>query len=517
MAIPDADIVGAPGWWLARLFAALQDKRRRNRLQDLYDRYHGQGPLPEAADSAREIFYNFQKKARTNFAQLIVSAVSERMTVVGFGTASASDETGDAEAAELFTRAGLDVSSNDAHDMMLNLSECYLVIGEYDDDIEAPIVTVEDPRWMISAADPLAPRRMIAALKVLHDPIAGQDQAYLYLPGRFFGPGKNAQIRVATRTVLVSGLGSLPFDPKAWTWDNRLSGELTHPRMPVVRLLNKDEVGEYELHTDILDRIAHQTLQRMVIATMQAFRQRAVTGLPLDDENGTPIDYHDVFTMDPAALWQLPATAKMWESGQVDLTPILSAVKDDVTHLAAVTATPMHMLQPEGANQSAEGASLAREGLVFKTEDRIARCRPAWAQVMSLAFLQSGDAQRSDLARIETRYKSPERLSFTERADAASKAQNDIPRRSRLIHIWQFTPAEADRMMSEWEEEQLVQAATQAAVDNELAASTAAAAAAAGVPQPATPVDALNVDNLNTVVGLGTSKVPATSVNGAIG
>lgn len=511
MAIPDADIVGAPGWWLVQLFAGLQAKQRRHRLQNLYDRYHGRGPLPEAAEGARQIFYDFQRKARTNFAQLIVSAVSERMTVVGFATANASDESGDAEAADLFARAGLDVSSNDAHDMMLNLSECYVVVGEYDDETAAPIITVEDPRQMISAADPLAPKRMIAALKVLHDPIAGQDQAYLYLPGRFFGPGRNAQIRVATRTALISGLGSLAFDAKAWSWDAQLSGELSHPRMPVVRFLNKDAVGEYELHTDILDRIAHQTLQRMVIATMQAFRQRAVTGLPLEDDNGQAIDYNDVFTMDPAALWQLPATAKMWESGQVDLTPILSAVKDDVTHLAAVTATPMHMLQPEGANQSAEGASLAREGLVFKAEDRIARCRPAWAQVMSLAFLQSSDTTRADLARIETRYKSPERLSFTERADAASKAQNDIPRRSRLIHIWQFTPAEADRMMSEWEEEQLVAAATQAAANNELAANTAAAATVA----PAASVDTLNLDSLNTVVDLGTGKVPATSVNGS--
>lgn len=506
VAIPDVNRAGSPGWWLDRLFKGLQHRKRRDRLKDLHLRYHGQPPLPEAADGAQQIFYNFQKKARTNFAQLVVSAVSERMTVSGFKTANDGDETGDATAADLWMRAGLDVESNNTHDLMLNMSECFVVVGEYDDEIEAPIVTVEDPRYMISAADPLAPRRMIAALKVLHDPLVEQDQAYLFLPGRFFGPNQRAQVRVAVSPAKISGLESLAFSPESWTWSAELSGELSHSRMPVVRFLNKDQVGEYELHTDLLDRINHQTLQRMVIATMQAFRQRAVTGLPVVDENDREIDYSEVFTMDPAALWQLPETAKMWESGQVDLTPILSAVKDDVTHLAAVTKTPMYMLSPGGVNQSAEGASLVREGLVEKTDDRIDRTRNPWAQVMNLCFLQSGDTERAQLSKIQTIFQPAARLSFAERADAASKAQNDIPRRSRLIHIWQFPPQVADQMMSEWEEEQLVAAAAAAAVANQQQQQNTVVSPAE---QPT--VDAFDLSTVTDVVDLGTDTVPATS------
>ncbi len=500
MPIADAELRGSPGWWLNRLFLGLQDTRRKRRLNDLYLRYHGRPPLPEAADAAREIFREFQRKSRTNYAELIVSAVSERMTVSGFRMADTTDETGDTGAAELWERAGLNVTSSDCHDLMLNMSEAFVVVGEYDPDIDAPVVTVEDPRQMIAASDPINPRRLIAALKVLHDPVVQQDQAYLYLPGRYFGPRAAAQIRVATRSTTITGLESLPFNPKAWEWDEQLSGELSHPRIPVVRFLNKDGVGEYEKHLELLDRINHQTLQRMVIATMQAFRQRAVMGLPVEDENGDEIDYGGVFTMDPAALWQLPETAKMWESGQVDLTPILSAGKDDVTALAAVTKTPMHMVLPGGVNQSAEGASLSREGLVFKTRDRIERTRTPWSQVQALNFLQT-DGADVDLGQLQTLFASPEKLSFSERADAASKAANDIPRRSRLIHIWQFTPAEADRMMSEWEEEQL---------------GLAAAAAAAGPSPVVTPatapvVDALPLDNVDTAVDVGESAVPVES------
>jgi hypothetical protein len=133
----------------------------------------------------------------------------------------------------------------------------------------------------------------------------------------------------------------------------------------------------------------------------------------------------------------------------------------------------MHMLMPAGENQSAEGASLQREGLVFKTKDRISRTSHPWARVMSLALLQAGQSDRADLGQLSTIWAAPDRLSLTERADAASKAAGDIPRRSRLIHIWGFSPAEADRMMSEW-------------ADDELLAGQVAAATAAAGPTPPT-------------------------------
>jgi hypothetical protein len=500
--IADVDVRFSPGWWMRRLFRMLGHRDRQTRLRLLRDYHRGHAPLPEGAENAREAYAAFQRQARSNFAELVVSAVSERMTPVGFRTRLDDDATGDAQVGALWRRAGLDVQSADVHDKMLALSECYVIVGEADDELGAPLISCEDPLLMVGDPDPAYPRRLRAALKVLHDDAEREDRAYLYLPGRSTESGM-AEIHVAVRQSRYDDYFSGPtdaiagyrlyevspsplvfgFNPQSWSWDEQRSGQLTHPAIPVVRFCNKDDLGEYEAHTDLLRRINHQILQRMVITVLQAFRQRAVRGLPLKDpRTGEEIDYSGVFTMDPAALWQLPETAQMWESGQVDLTPILSAVKDDVQHLAAVTRTPMHMLMPSGVNQSAEGASMQREGLVFKTRDRIERTSTPWAQVMSLALLQMGDDARADLAGLDTIWAPPEHLSMAERADAASKAGGDIPRRSRLIHIWGFSPDEADRMMTEWADDQLLAAQVAAATASP---ATTATATAAGGPGPA--------------------------------
>lgn len=460
----------------------LANTKRQRRLQRLHDYRSGNAPLPAGADNAREAFRDFQSKARSNFGELVVSAVSERMTPIGFRTAVDFDETGDAAVGDLWEQAGLDVECSNVHDLMLTMSEAYVTVGPMDAETGAPLILGEDPRWMVGEPDPAKPSRLRAALKVLHDDAAGEDRSYLFLPADPTVGRQTAELWVARRKTSAvdprraSG-PPLVFSPQSYEWDMDRSGPLNHTRIPVVLFSNKDRLGEFEAHTDIIDRINHQILQRMVIATMQAFRQRAVSGLPLiDEETGEEIDYRGVFTADPAALWQLPETAKMWESQQVDLRPILEAVKDDVTHLAAVTRTPMATLMPDGANQSAEGASFAREGLVFKTRDRMTRTSNPWAQVMSLALLAAGKNDRADLAKLRTIWASPEHLSLAERGSAAAQLAPILPRRSLYIEVLGLTPADADRAINELADERL---------QAQLEQQAAAAALAAANPQPA--------------------------------
>ncbi len=455
----DVETPGSPGWWMRRMFFMLGNQKRQQRLKMLRAYRLGDPPAPSGAEAAREAYDAFVKKARLNLAELVVSALADRIQPVGIQTGQDDDETGDEEAGAMWRRAGMDVESADVHDMVLTYGEAYVIVGPRDEMTGAPIVTAEDPRFIVGDPDPARPRFLRAALKVVYDDTLEEDRAYLYLPGRIL-VARNSRTQ-KTATGLPAGEPRpvrLHRDPRTRERDETRAGEVPSGRMPVVRFTNKDEMGEFEAHVDTLDRVNHQILQTMVIATMQAFRVRAVKNLPSKDpETGKQIDYSDLLSLDPGSVWQLPADVDLWESETTDLRPLLEAIKDDLERLAASTKTPLHMLAAGGVNQSAEGAQLQREGLVFKAEDRIARLRPSWNQVASLMLLAMDDPDRADLARIWTIFAPPERLSLAERADAASKAANDLSLKMRLTKIWQLTPADAERNLSEKEDEQVLQ------------------------------------------------------------
>jgi hypothetical protein len=405
-----------------------------------------------AGKAVRQAYQDLMRMSRTNFAELVVEAVRERMSPAGFRTGAAGDDVEDREAWRLWQANSLDADSSLVHRASLSMGAAFVIVGAVDEEIGAPLITPEDPREVITEQDPARRRKVRAGLKLFRDDIASVDRAYVYLPGivhRFTRPAPKT-IHGLDEEQITS------VDPANWDAD----GTLTLPdemggTVPVVPFPNNASMfgrgrGEYEAHLSILDRINFTILQRLEIATLQAFRQRAIKGVDNEDAEGNPINYSDIFTYDPGALWLLPETAELWESGQVDLTPVRQAIRDDVQDLAAVTRTPLFYLTPEANNGSAEGASLAREGLVFKANDRIQQAGEAWEQVMSLAFRVAGDTQRGSRADMEIIWADPERHSLAERYDAAVKAQAaGVPWRTVMQDVLQFSPQQVDRMEAE--------------------------------------------------------------------
>lgn len=439
----DTDTPNSPGWWLKRLIGRLADRRSGYDMLDSY--YAGNNGIPVGADKAiRQSYRRLMGMARTNFAELVVEAVRERMVPVGFRTGADGDELGDKEAWRIWQANSLDADAHLIFRSSLSMGMGYVIVGGVDPEIGAPLITPEDPREVIAVQDPIRRRKTVAALKVFNDEVEGVDRAYLYLPGFVFRASRRTQDGQA-------------LDMSSWEWDQGDNpGRLPAPVVPVVAFPNRDTLtgcsgtGEFESHVGLLDRINYTILNRLEIATLQAFRQRGIKGVPDRDPEGNEIDYDDIFAADPGALWVLPATADIWESGQVDLGPIRSAVRDDVQDLAAVTRTPLFYLTPEAANGSAEGASLAREGLVFKAQDRILSASESLEQVMALAFLFSNDTQRASRGDMEVLWSPPERFSLAERYDAASKAQAaGVPWRTVMTDILQFSPQQVDRMEAE--------------------------------------------------------------------
>lgn len=442
MAPVDPEIHGSPGWRLKRLTDQLVANAAD--YQALDDYYTGAALCrPLTSGTQRDAYRRLLHLARMNYAELIVEAPRERLKVVNFRTGAEGDQNGDKEAWRIWQANQLDADSSIVHRWSLTMRDAFVMVGDVDAEIGAPLISIEDPRYIACEFDPVRRRKVTAAVKFKRDDDLGADLAYLYLLD-----GRDAWVLRAGRptnqsTALVS------IDGLEWIDQRRLRV----PRVPIVAFRNRfadRSYGEFEGHTPAIDRINYQILSRLEITTLQAFRQRAAKGGPTrDPETGAEIDYSDIFRSAPGAIWHLPEGMELWESGVVDLTSIRSVIEDDVKGLALATRTPLYYMTADSANQSAEGASLAREGLVYKAEDRQGEFGESWEQVMSLAFAYQGDTVRASTLDMEVVWAPVERFSLAERYDAASKAADILPKRTIRTDVLQFSPQDADRMDAE--------------------------------------------------------------------
>lgn len=471
----DVDTKGSPGWWMQRLSVALQRELPRLNLLEAYA--SGRPPLAWGSEAAQTKFYRLQATSRTNFAATIVDAPCERMGLRSVQTAADSDIGGDAEAWALITGNDVDVSIGDAVRMAKKFGRAYLATSAPEGPGQQSVITAEDPRLMIHESDPVRTRLVRAALKLFYDAEAELDVAILWLPGKKWVATRprKGQFRKPRSAFLLGAPELIPAKFSAASFDlapTRSAGddsegffseEYDDLEVPVDVILNPGGVGEFELHTDLLDRINHGILQRVVIATLQAFRQRALktsadAELDDEDEQGNPINYDEIFEAGPDAFWILPPGADLWESNQVDLTGILQSVKDDVLHLSAVTGTPMSMFTPDAAAQSAEGAQLMRERLVFKVEDFQRIVGRALSKTIARAFRYMGDEIRGDASRVSVSWSPAERFSLAEKGMAASQVNGTLTWEQTQTIIWQQSPAEVEQAKAQRMQDLMTQA-----------------------------------------------------------
>jgi hypothetical protein len=414
----------------------------------------GDPPLPEGADGCREAYVAFQRKSRTNYAEAITEAVVERMRLGGFRVGESNEDDDDAR--KVWTANRLSTWAPDTFSDMVALGIGYMCVQPV--AAGRATITYQRPEQTITDHDPSRPDLVRAGLIVYRDDVEGRDFAFLHVPGLVYRYVRSIAPNALVQSQLLSVSGGwVPAEAdsakKAVGYPTGLN------TVPIVPFPNRGDRGEFETHTDLLDRLNWNTLQRLVIVAIHAYRQRAIksSDLPESDEDGDPIDYGKLFEPGPGALWMLPEGAEIWESQQTDLSGILESDKADLRALAAVTRTPMSALVPDGANQSAEGAAFAREGLVFKAEDRCERASIGCAEVVRLALAIERGSE-DDVPEVAAYFLPPDRPSMAERYDALTKAGADIPWRSKMTKILQFDGDEVDRMAAERAEDMILTA-----------------------------------------------------------
>jgi hypothetical protein len=124
----NATVAGSPDWWVARLMLRLAAQAdAAARLDEIY---RNEADLPIMCPQVRAAYYRLMDMARTNYAELIVEAVRERMNVVGFRTGANADPTGDAAAWALWQANALDADSDLVHRAKLTMGDAFVIVGK---------------------------------------------------------------------------------------------------------------------------------------------------------------------------------------------------------------------------------------------------------------------------------------------------------------------------------------------------------------------------------------------------
>lgn len=446
-----ADEPNHPDWWLLRLGKNLADSVARFDILDAY--WSGDHPLPFGNRKMREAYKRHQRQSRTNFTELVAESVIERLKVTGFRTGGQGTETLDQQAWGWWQDNCLDADSSLVHRAAIVMSRSYVIVGPDPDNEGKVLVTAEDPRQVIHESYPTNRRKVRAALKTWWDDVEGRNLAVIYLPDGIYYY-RSEQTKQQTQAPWAAAKWEIDAS------DEYPNGTGTNPLgvVPVVPFLNRPDTkgnakGEFETVTDIQDRINNEVLDRLVISTMQAYRQRWATGVDLTDNKGEGGGF------DPGAdlLWNVSdENAKFGDFAAVDLTGILKAVEADVQHLAAITRTPPHYLLGAIVNASGDALAAAETGLTSKVKERMTEFGEAWEAVYRLAGKVLGTDVPSS---CEVIWDDPEFRTLTEMAAANVQLMAaGVPWRTRMAML-KFTPSQIERMQVERTQDQLLNAA----------------------------------------------------------
>lgn len=413
-----ASVPGTDDWWLIRLATELGAGFPRLRKLQRYRT--GDAPIPDTANHVtRASMVKFMSMARLNFAEQLVVSSTGRERPLGFRTAAPSDANGDPVADRVWNTNHMAVQFRDLLDAKATYGRAYITVTGQQQNVapfSMPTMLWSTPWNTRTRPNPLRPWEIDHAIYIGHDEVFNVDTITYF---RAAQNGQPAYFRQAYRRVLVSTIptdGTIWYPGNDWAWaSDPIPFGFTN-EVPMVEFATPGGIGEFELHLDSLDRINHTILQRLIITAMQAFRTRALQPdganaepipefYPEDDplgRGGQKINYDEVYEAGPAALWFLPIGSKVWESAVTDIRPIIEATKEDLKMLASASSTPIHVLSPDAANGSAEGANLSRETNLTKVLDRIDRDTNSLARGMSFSMQALRDTVRADPTQIQT-------------------------------------------------------------------------------------------------------------------
>lgn len=361
---------------------------------------------------ARQEYRWLIKRAKVNILPLVVTVVAQSLFVDGYRP----ERTDQNAAAWRYWQANrMDGRQHGLHRATLKYGLAYnLVLPGQLAEQSMPVITPKSPRRMTAFyADPVDDEWPLYAVEVKTENLPdGKKRQVIYLYDdqsrfRLLGdgkPGGRLTVDDSDGAVAEHGLGVCP----------------------VVRYLNGDDLdgddcvtGEVEPLYDMQDQLNSTTFGRMMAEQFAAFRQRYVSGMSVEDEEGRP---RAPFAAAVDRLWVAEdSDTKFGEFDQTDLSGYLKSAEETIRHIATVSQTPPHNLLGQMANLSAEALNAARDGLNSKVAERKSTLGESHEQTLRLSSLAAGDEAgwRDTAAQIV--WRDTESRSLAQTVDALGK------------------------------------------------------------------------------------------------
>jgi hypothetical protein len=393
---------------LERELAAWREaaERKLTRQADRFRRYSayytGDEPIVSIMTTEeRRVFREFLRISRANWANLIVTAVAERLQVVGVRFGDASDL-----AWQLWQANRLDADAELAQTAALIGGVCPVLVQTDDASPVGVSITPESPEEAVVLYEPGSRYRRAAGYKRFDDDDGGERTEILILPDLiatwYSDPsGTRRELEVVDNPAGVVGMIDVIAQPNP-----ALRG---HP------------ISELAPAISPIDRINLVIHNRLVATDYSAFRQIWGTGIRMarelipdgDEPNGaTPVVYPPGTPIPPGAKTKPVAPFRVGADRlliaedpasrfgvipESSLGGYLASVDQDITQLAAITQTPPWYLAPV-SNLSADAIKAAEAGIVQKVRRRSAHIGEGWEEVLRVALGLVGSAATTDFS-----------------------------------------------------------------------------------------------------------------------
>lgn len=394
-----------------RLGRLLGREKKPLEKNDLY--FEGEQPLRFVAPVLeRELGYRVSPIV-LNLAQYAVDVYDNRLDIEGFrvnGTPNADTDLLDAWQAN----EGPYISQQATRES-LALGRAYAMVGEGDDDEDAPVLTIESAFDAVHEDDPKT-KKVKHGIKRWTDLDKTRWMTYLHQEGTVTWRSKSGEWVEEDRTdgnsQRLCALVPLMNDPRVLgrarpgKSDQRLGRSVFHPIVSPLDGLNKfawDMIVSGEFH---------------------ALPRRWGTGLSEDDfvdeKTGKALD---TFSMIAGRMWGTSSEkAKFGQFDEASLTNFHETIKLLMQIIAMQLGLPSHYLLFQGDNPPSADAIRSSEAQLVKRAERKQQVYSTrWEQVQRLVLMELGRDADAKPKMIETVWRDPATPTVAQKADAIVK------------------------------------------------------------------------------------------------